>query len=110
MKSAMGETTYTPMKWFDVQKISVKNAFDVENSDRGQLIVRLIPSGRGHVVRGLDVGVRHMTLGETSTVKVRYDYAYGNYWMGSHIPPRSNINFSVELVSINGRWDLLFQT
>ncbi len=47
-----------------------QNVVDEENSNRGQLIVRLIPSMRGHVVRGLDVGVRHMTLGETSTIKV----------------------------------------
>jgi FKBP-type peptidyl-prolyl cis-trans isomerase len=62
---------------------------------------------RGHVVRGLDVGVRHMTLGETSTLKVRYDYAYGNFWMGPEIPPRSNINFTVELLSINGNGRIL---
>jgi hypothetical protein len=37
---------------------------------RGQLIVRLLLSTRGHIIRGLDLGVQHMTLGETSTIKV----------------------------------------
>lgn len=62
---------------------------------------------RGYVVRGLDIGVKHMTLGETSTIKVRYDYGYGNFWMGPEIPPRSNINFTVQLISINGSGGIL---
>lgn len=95
------------MKWFDIQKKVGVDVVDADNENRGQLIVRLIPSMRGHVIRGLDVGVRHMTLGETSTIKVRYDYAYGNFWMGPEIPPRSNINFTVQLLSINGNGKFL---
>ena len=43
-----------------------------------------------------------MTIGETSTVKCRYDYAYNNYSMGTTIPPRSNIIFMIKLLAING--------
>mmetsp|Transcript_21898 Transcript_21898/g.31910 ORF Transcript_21898/g.31910 Transcript_21898/m.31910 type:complete len:1146 (-) Transcript_21898:123-3560(-) len=102
LSATVGVTQWFPLKYFDVQKQVDENIADVHQKDRGQLIVRLIPSRRGHVVRGLDVGVRHMTLGETSTIKVRYDFAYGNYWMGPTVPPRSNINFTVQLLSING--------
>jgi hypothetical protein len=90
------------VKFYDVQKDADQNVTDVDGDDRGQLIVRLIKSSRGHVIRGLDVGVSHMTLGETSRLKIRYDYGYGNFWMGSHIPPRSNLSITCKLVSING--------
>jgi len=43
-----------------------------------------------------------MTIGETSAVKCRYDYAYNNYSMGTTIPPRSNVIFVIKLLAING--------
>lgn len=96
------QTTWGHLKFFDVEKDAVQNVTDAHREDRGQLILRLIKSSRGHVIRGLDVGVRHMTLGETSQLKVRYDYGYGNFWMGAKIPPRSNLRITCKLVSING--------
>lgn len=78
---------------------------------QGFIVLRLIPATRGSVVVGLDEAVRQMTLGETANVKCRYDYAYGNFSMGSHIPPRANVVFKVKLLDINhrGRWDLLWR-
>jgi hypothetical protein len=65
-------------------------------------VVRLIIANRGNVIAGLDEGIRTMTLGETSKIKIRYDYAYASYYMGSSIPPRANIVFTINLVQING--------
>ena len=96
------EFEYGPVKYYDVQKDADQNVTEVEGDDRGQLILRLIKASRGHVIRGLDVGVSHMTLGETSQLKIRYDYGYGNFWMGARIPPRSNLKIVCKLVSING--------
>lgn len=78
---------------------------------QGFIVLRLIPATRGSVVVGLDEAVRQMTLGETANVKCRYDYAYGSFSMGSHIPPRANVIFKVKLLDINhrGRWDLLWR-
>ena len=78
---------------------------------QGFIVLRLIPATRGSVVVGLDEAVRQMTLGETANVKCRYDYAYGSFSMGSHIPPRANVVFKVKLLDINhrGRWDLLWR-
>ena len=48
---------------------------------RGQLVCRFIRSLRGQVIRGLDTGVQHMSLGEHSMIKVRYDHAYASFSM-----------------------------
>ena len=43
-------------------------------------------------------------------VQVRYDYAYGNFAMGAHIPPRANMIIKVKLVEINSMGRLQFLT
>lgn len=85
------------------------NAFGQE--DYGFLIVRLILSNRGQAISGLDQAVQRMTIGETSMVKCRFDYAYGNFCFDHNIPPRSNVVFTVQLLEINGqgRWGILFR-
>lgn len=78
---------------------------------QGFIVLRLIPATRGSVVLGLDEAVRQMTLGETAQVKCRYDYAYGSFSMGSHIPPRANAVFKVKLLELNGkgRYQVLYR-
>jgi hypothetical protein len=55
---------------FRVKKDMTKGVARPEITNRGFLIVRLIPSTRGKVLAGIDEAVRHMSLGETSDVKV----------------------------------------
>ena len=50
-------------------------------ASRGQLVCRFIKSLRGNVIRGLDTGVQHMSLGEHSLIKIRYDHAYASFSM-----------------------------
>ena len=100
-KKVVDHTKWAPQVFFNVEKEN-KSAVDVENDERGTVMVRLIPSQRGNVVMGLDEGVRCMSLGETATLKVRFDHAYNSYLMGANCPPRSNIVFTVELQKING--------
>lgn len=71
--------------------------------DLGCLIVRLVLSNRGKVITGLDEAVQRMTLGETSLIRCRYDYAYGSYAVDRNFPPRSNVIFKLKLVEINGQ-------
>ena len=96
-----------PIEWgrvgqYDVEQESKKNVAESSGSDRGHLVLRLIAANRGYVLQGLDEGVRHMSLGETADLKVRWDQAYANYCQGGNIPARSNIVFRVELQTING--------
>ncbi|KAJ1428227.1 hypothetical protein B484DRAFT_312817, partial [Ochromonadaceae sp. CCMP2298] len=57
----------------------------------------------GNVLLGLDQAVRQMTVGESATVKCRWDYAYGSYSMGEQFPPRANVIFKVKLLEVNGK-------
>ena len=99
-KKEVDRTEWSPQVCLDVEKEN-ESAVTVENDERGCVMVRLIPSQRGNVVMGLDEGVRCMSLGETSTLKVRFDHAYSSYLMGFNCPPRSNIVFTVTLQKIN---------
>jgi len=95
-------TEWSDLISYDIE-MDTSGAEEVKDGgDRGQLVVRLIKSIRGNVVKGLDEGVRHMTLGERSLIKVRYDHAYSSFSMGANIPPRSDLVFKVELLKING--------
>jgi len=93
--------SYHKCRHYAVEKVSDKADVD-KNENLGHIIVRLIPASRGNIIAGLDEGVRHMSLGETSSVKIRFDHAYNNYAMTESIPARSNLVFTVQLKSING--------
>lgn len=100
-------TLWGPIRKFAVEQESKKNVAECKSGERGHLVLRLIPAARGNVIQGLDEGVRHMSLGETADLKVRYDQAYANYCQGGNIPARSNIIFRVELLTING-WGKIY--
>ena len=56
--------------------------------------------GVGQVIKGWDVGVLGMKLGEKSQFWIRSDYAYGKRGAGGVIPPNADLCFEVELLSI----------
>eukprot|EP00922_Rhytidocystis_sp_ex-Travisia-forbesii_P054859 GHVS01081265.1.p1 GENE.GHVS01081265.1~~GHVS01081265.1.p1 ORF type:complete len:492 (-),score=106.34 GHVS01081265.1:420-1895(-) len=64
--------------------------------DRGQPFKFCI--GRGEVIRGWDVGVKEMKVGEKSRFTVRSDYGYGERGMGGTIPADATLVFEVELL------------
>eukprot|EP00891_Asterochloris_glomerata_P009439 jgi/Astpho2/9439/Aster-01698 len=77
--------------------------------DRGQpFSFRL---GEGQVIKGWDEGVAQMSKGERANLKITSDYAYGSQGVGGVgpiclccfsaglIPPNSDLNFDVELLS-----------
>ncbi|KAJ3196475.1 hypothetical protein HDU82_001776 [Entophlyctis luteolus] len=67
--------------------------------DRGKPFVTKI--GVNQVIRGWDEGVPQMSLGEKAILRISYDYAYGERGFPPVIPPRSDLNFEVELLKIN---------
>ena len=58
------------------------------------------PVGAGRVIRGWDVGVPGMQVGETRILRIEPDLGYGSRGAGGVIPPDATLVFEVELVAI----------
>lgn len=56
--------------------------------------------GAGQVIKGWDVGVAGMKVGEKRNLVIQPDYAYGASGAGSVIPPNAVLSFDVELLAI----------
>ena len=56
--------------------------------------------GVGQVIKGWDVGVMAMSLGEKSKLMITSDFAYGSRGAGGVIPPNADLVFEVELLKI----------
>ncbi len=56
--------------------------------------------GGGQVIKGLDQGVLGMRVGETRTLVIPYDLAYGEAGRPPKIPAKSTLVFEVELLGI----------
>mmetsp|Transcript_120043 Transcript_120043/g.383232 ORF Transcript_120043/g.383232 Transcript_120043/m.383232 type:complete len:259 (-) Transcript_120043:217-993(-) len=67
--------------------------------DRGKPLVFNI--GLGKVIRGWDVGVMKMSLGERATLRIPAAMAYGSRGAGDAIPPHADLVFDVTLLKIN---------
>ena len=94
--------------WIDVKQTKpLKNVHAPDRTDRGTIKLRFIRATRGNVVRGLDLAVQQMSLGEVAAIKSRFDFSYGHYIIGgggsTPIPPRANLVFTTQLLSINGK-------
>ena len=59
------------------------------------------PLGQGRVIRGWDVGVEGMQIGEKRELIIPALWAYGDRGAGDLIPPGATLLFEVELLSIN---------
>lgn len=71
------------------------------SKDRGQHF--RFPLGAGRVIRGWDMGVEGMQVGEVRELTIAPDLAYGERGAGDVIPPGATLVFEVELAGIEGR-------
>ena len=59
--------------------------------------------GVGQVIKGWDIGIMSMRLGERATLKIASDYAYGAAGSPPKIPGGATLIFEVELLQISDR-------
>ena len=59
--------------------------------------------GVGQVIKGWDVGIMSMQLGEKAELTIDGEHAYGAVGSPPTIPPNATLIFTVELIQINDR-------
>lgn len=56
--------------------------------------------GAGQVIKGWDVGIQGMKIGEKRNLEINSELAYGELGAGDAIPPNAKLFFEVELLEI----------
>ena len=69
--------------------------------DRGDPLTLSV--GTGQVIKGWDIGIGKMKLGEKAELVIQSDYGYGDNGSPPKIPGGATLIFKVELVQIKDR-------
>ena len=59
--------------------------------------------GAGDVIKGWDVGIAKMSVGEVAELTVGPSFGYGSRGAGDAIPPNAVLIFEVELLGVSGK-------
>lgn len=105
MKILMGVAmTGSRMQWYQLWLTDEQSG---ANFVRGTVNCRFLYHTRGSVLRGLDVAVSHMSLGERARVEVRSDYGFGEVYASRNVPPYATLVFVAQVAAIghhNAKW------
>lgn len=96
--------TGSRMQWYPLQLTEEQSG---ANFVRGTVDCRFLYHTRGSVLRGLDVAVSHMSLGERARVEVRSDYGFGEVYASRNVPPYATLVFVAQVAAIghrNAKW------
>lgn len=98
MKVLMGVAmTGSRMQWYPLELTDEQSG---ANFVRGTVDCRFLYHTRGSVLRGLDVAVSHMSLGERARVEVRSDYGFGEVYASRNVPPYATLVFVAQVAAI----------
>eukprot|EP00930_Biecheleria_cincta_P054924 TRINITY_DN41303_c0_g1_i1.p1 TRINITY_DN41303_c0_g1~~TRINITY_DN41303_c0_g1_i1.p1 ORF type:complete len:112 (-),score=10.75 TRINITY_DN41303_c0_g1_i1:102-437(-) len=70
------------------------------DSSRERGIPLRFQMGVGQVIKGIEVGVGKMSLGEKAILTIPSDYAYGPMGAGGSIPGNTDLTFEIELIGL----------
>ncbi len=105
MKVLMGVAmTGSRMQWYQLELTDEQSG---ANFVRGTVNCRFLYHTRGSVLRGLDVAVSHMSLGERARIEVRSDYGFGEVYASRNVPPYATLVFVAQVAAIghhNAKW------
>lgn len=99
--------TGSRMQWY---QLGLTDKQSGANFIRGTVNCRFLYHTRGSVLRGLDVAVSHMSLGERARVGVRSDYGFGEVYAARKVPPNATLVFVAQVAAIgnhSAKWVLL---
>lgn len=101
MKMILGVAmTGSRMQWYQLELTDEQSG---ANFVRGTVDCRFLYHTRGSVLRGLDVAVSHMSLGERARVEVRSDYGFGEVYASRDVPPYATLVFIAQVAAIGNR-------
>ena len=81
-------------------KGTLQNGFEFDSSYQRDAPFEFV-IGRGQVIRGWDVGIMTMKVGERAVLTIQPDYGYGSAGVPqARIPPNAVLIFEVELIEI----------
>lgn len=89
--------TGSQMQWY---KLELTGEQSGANFVRGTANLRFLYHTRGSVLRGLDVAVSHMSLGERARVDIRADYGFGEVYAARKVPPYATLIFVAQVAAI----------
>ena len=105
MRVLMGVAmTGSRMQWHQLELTDEQSG---ANFVRGTVNCRFLYHTRGSVLRGLDVAVSHMSLGERARIEVRSDYGFGEVYASRNVPPYASLVFVAQVAAIrhhNAKW------
>lgn len=95
-KCGTGKTAYTHYRGYLVEKPTTGNQFD---SSEGRAPLDFV-TGEDKMIKGFDLMVQDMKVGEKRTIILPPEYGYGSQGYPGVIPANSYIAFDIELVEI----------